>query len=233
MMQLQDIDGSLDEGKLLRTLGARRGQAKVSSGMRRRIGFWRSRLQELMTPRLVHRLIDLAGTSNGRVELSGGDCFKSPKLARTLRGAEKLCCFVATLGAGVDAEVKRCMDRNRYADAYVLDTLGSMAVEALVDRFHIDCEKRCRPEGQAVTLRFSPGYCDWPLMEQIALFARFGHDRPAGVSLTETCLMSPRKSVSGVFGILPRAVDGSVADYNPCRSCPQPRCRARRSPAVP
>ena len=232
MMQLQDIARSLDDGKLLRSLGARRGQDNVSAGVQRRIALWRRRLPELITPRLVHRIIDLHATSGDRAVLSEDACFNSPKLARTLRGADKVCCFVATIGAGLETEVKRCMEHNRFADAYVLDTLGSMVVEALVDRFHIDHEKTRKSKGQAVTLRFSPGYCDWPLMEQIDLFARFGKTRPAGVQLTETCLMSPQKSISGVFGILPRGVDGSVADYNPCRSCRQPRCIARRAPAV-
>lgn len=231
MMQRQILESSLDNGKLLRSLGARRGQGKVSAGMQRRIDRWRRRLPELIQPKMVHRMVPLRSAQKGCLHLADGGVFKSPKLARTLREADTVCCFVASIGADLEAEVQRCMARNRFADAYVLDTLGSLVVEALVERFHLTHEEQMRARGRGVTLRFSPGYCDWPVLEQVPLFDRFEQRRPAGIRLTETCLMRPRKSISGVFGIVPRVVDGSVADYNPCRSCAQRNCKARRGSA--
>jgi len=229
MLNVAQITCSLDEGKLMRSLGANRRSKSISVSMKRRILNWRLKLPELLSPKLDHCTVDIAVASNGRIMLNNGTLFYSPKLARTVQAADALCCFVATIGSQLEVEVQRCMANNHYADAFILDTLGSMSVEALVDRFHTARERQFKSQGQGVTLRFSPGYCDWHLTDQIPLFSLFKKAVPAGVRLTETCLMSPQKSISGVFGILPRDIGQSVANYNPCKSCGQPRCRARRT----
>jgi hypothetical protein len=41
--------------------------------------------------------------------------------------------------------------------------------------------------------------------------------------------MAPRKSVSGIFGILPEGVAADTAYYNPCNECPKTDCIARRA----
>ncbi len=229
MLNVAQITCSLDEGKLMRSLGASRKSKSISVSMQRRILNWRLKLPELLNPRLDHCTVNIAVASNGRIMLNDGTRIYSPKLARTLQAADTLCCFVATIGSQLEIEVQRCMADNHYADAYILDTLGSMSVEALVDRFHTSRERQFKSQGRGVTLRFSPGYCDWHLTDQISLFSQFKKTPPAGVRLTETCLMSPQKSISGVFGILPRDIGQSVATYNPCKACGQPRCRARRA----
>src|SRR5262245_33730301 len=53
------------------------------------------------------------------------------------------------------------------------------------------------PQGLALTLPYSPGYCGMALTEQRALFAVLGGDR-VGVRLSADCTMVPLKSVSGL-----------------------------------
>ncbi|MGB5263413.1 MAG: vitamin B12 dependent-methionine synthase activation domain-containing protein, partial [Lutimonas sp.] len=52
----------------------------------------------------------------------------------------------------------------------------------------------------AITNRYSPGYCDWKVVDQQKLFSFFPENF-CGVSLSETSLMRPIKSVSGIVGI--------------------------------
>lgn len=212
----------------MRSLGARRRPTRLSAGLRQRLDYWQEKLPKLLDPRVSHKIVGLNGRDSDCLRLPGGICFRSPKLARTLQNATKVCCFIATVGPGLETAVNACMARNRYSDAFILDAIGSMAAEALIDGFHRDYEQQCRKQGEGVTLRFSPGYCDWDIGDQIHLFSLFNDEHPAGVQLTETCLMSPCKSVSGVFGILPVASGSSLDKYNPCRSCGQPHCRGRR-----
>jgi hypothetical protein len=219
---------SLDQEKLMRSLGARRRPTRLSAGLRQRLDYWQEKLPRLLAPRVAHRVVALNSSDADRLCLANGTRFGSTKLAKTLEDATALCCFVATIGRGIETAVNTCTAKNRYSDAFILDTLGSMAAEALIDGFHRDYERQCREQGKGVTLRFSPGYCDWDITDQIHLFSIFKEDRPADVQLTETCLMSPCKSVSGVFGILPVDSGSRLDKYNPCRSCSQPRCRARR-----
>lgn len=179
---------------------------------------------ELVTPSLYHRIIKIDSIKNGTVYLHGGPNFKSPKLTKAMKNCEDVICFTATIGSGVEREVSRLTDENRLSSAYILDSMGSTVIEGMVDRFHKSMERRYKARGKGVTLRFSPGYCDWPITEQKKLFRALDLNR-MDIELTDTCLMRPRKSVSGIFGILSSS---NITPYNPCIECKKKDCPARR-----
>jgi hypothetical protein len=70
----------------------------------------------------------------------------------------------------------------------------------------------------------SPGSLeDWPISEQPKLFSLFGDtERSVGVKLTDSLLMIPRKSISG---ILFPSEEGFVS----CRLCPRENCPSRKA----
>ena len=163
----------------------------------------------------------------GRIYLEDGTVFKSPKLTRAVSGSDRLICFITTLGKGIDSEISRMMRQTSLSEAYVLDALGSVAVESVAERFHRYMETRYRENSKAVTLRFSPGYCDWPIIEQKKLVRLFDSDG-IGVQLQDSCLMQPRKSISAVFGVYPVYENPPPPPYNPCLDCSKIDCSARR-----
>lgn len=227
-MILENFQKSFDTGKVLRLLGARRGR-RVSPASQRRIDLLTENIQELLKPQLSYRILGIAKINRVDIRLSEGTCFKSPKLARALAGAETVCCFLATVGPAVDMEIQSLMQRRRFADAYVLDAMGSMSVENVVEQFYQRMARKQTEKNAAATLRFSPGYCDWPIQQQRPLFRIFDKTDTPAVSLNASCLMTPSKSVSGLFGLLPPGAKGPPAAYNPCRSCTKRDCIARRS----
>ncbi|MCF0209200.1 MAG: methionine synthase, partial [Bacteroidaceae bacterium] len=74
------------------------------------------------------------------------------------------------------------------------------------------------------TNRFSPGYCGWHVREQKLLFSTFPLAEPCGVKLTDSCLMLPIKSVSGVIGI---GENVRKLEYT-CGLCDYANCYKRR-----
>ena len=74
-----------------------------------------------------------------------------------------------------------------------------------------------------ITNRYSPGYCGWQVAEQHKLFQLIP-DNYCGIRLTESALMDPVKSVSGIIGI------GENVKINPytCRMCDMPDCVYRK-----
>jgi hypothetical protein len=134
--------------------------------------------------------------------------------------------FTATLGPAIDLEIRRLTQNNCLSDAFIIDTMGSVAVEQLVERFYQLMRSYFINQGKGVTLRFSPGYCDWPLQEQRKVFRLVKGDL-IGVQLTDSCLMTPQKSVSGIFGIT-KDVESGQKPYNPCSICGKLDCSARR-----
>ena len=55
-----------------------------------------------------------------------------------------------------------------------------------------------------LTDRFSPGYGDMPLDDQHALFRILNVSRRIGISLSESGLMIPQKSVTALIGVADR-----------------------------
>ncbi|UCF02307.1 MAG: hypothetical protein JSV14_01180 [Deltaproteobacteria bacterium] len=217
------IQPTIENDELAKLLG---GQKKKSlpKSIRKKVRTARQKLNKLVKPSLHYRIVKPSAMDNDVVQLDEAIEFTSAKLAKTLKNAEEIVCFVGTIGTGVENEVNRLLGKQKLADAYILDAMASVAVENMIDRFQNLMEIRFSAEDRTVTLRFSPGYCDWPVSQQKKLFNIF-NPKQLNVELLDSCLMKPRKSVSGVFGITPQGSES----YNPCRDCPTRRCESRRN----
>jgi hypothetical protein len=204
--------------------GARRGRA--SRPTEKKLEFWTKHLRYLIRPLLVYSIRPVEEITGSFIHLEDGPKLRSAKMARALRGSEAVVCFVATIGAKIEEEIRHLTVENHLSDAFIVDTIGSVAVEQLVEAFHgLVGEDRRKIDG-GVTLRFSPGYCDWSIDEQRKLFDLIDAEL-IGVEINHSCLMEPRKSVSGIFGLSATTNEAS-AQYNPCMHCGKKDCIARR-----
>jgi hypothetical protein len=82
----------------------------------------------------------------------------------------------------------------------VYDILGSITVEKATDNIQEFLAADCKASELGISDRFSPGYCEWSVSEQQMLFDLMPK-RFCGVTLSESSLMSPIKSVSGIIAI--------------------------------
>lgn len=215
---------SPDEGILEDILNERHGR-RLRRSLRREGREIDRLLRRWIDPRLSYTIRKIVSTDGGRVLLEDGTVFESRKLARTVRGCRELLCFIATIGPGIDHAVRDFAAQNRLTDMYAIDTIGSIMVEEVVETFHTLMKEKSHANREGVSLRFSPGYCDWPVTEQRKLFALADAGR-INVTLSPSFLMFPRKSVSGVFGI---GSDVHTPPYNPCLQCGKRDCPARRT----
>ena len=218
---------SLDHNQLGRLL-KRREFGRFSDFNFRGRGDLNDSLQELASPALSCRTRKIKGIEGDKVYFDKGVCLKSPILARVLEPCEEAVFFIVTIGRGVEGEVARLNNEGRLTEAYILDRLGSLTAEHSVKAFYERMKRYHEKKGYGVTLRFSPGYCDWPITEQEKLFLLVDAES-IGVTMTASCLMQPRKSVSGVFGLFPLSAHGKPFMYNPCRYCDNKDCNARRN----
>lgn len=122
----------------------------------------------------------------------------SRTIAALLRKSEEGVVFIATAGG----EFQRWLDEiSASGDAlrlFVADAIGTTIVETMGDYM-----ERCLEEElgeKKHTNRFSPGYCGWNIEEQFKLFSLFDSEN-CGVTLNESFLMHPIKSISGVIGV--------------------------------
>ena len=152
----------------------------------------------LCSLRLCYRRVSVKHTETG-VEIEGFS-LPSADLARRLAKCNEAILLTATAGLALDRYIAR-EGRISPARALCAQALGTERVEALCDAFCEQMNETLHSEGARLTSRFSPGYGDLPLTAQHALFALLSPEKHVGVTLTDTLLMSPTKSVSAITGI--------------------------------
>ena len=121
-------------------------------------------------------------------------------LTSQLRKAEKAAVFVCSIGTGMETWAKQMLRTGEPAMSYFVDTIASVTTENVTDLLHDRIAQKMSEHGLKITNRYSPGYCNWPVSEQHLLFSLLPQNF-CGITLTESALMLPIKSVSGVIGI--------------------------------
>lgn len=142
-----------------------------------------------------------------------------------IKYSEKVAFFLCTAGPGIGEWSKKLMSEGEMMKGYVVDVVGSEVVETAMDKIQDLLKEEMIHEGLNITNRYSPGYCGWNVSEQQKLFKLFPENF-CGIRLSDTSLMYPVKSVSGVIGI-----GKNVKKNNyPCKICDDKDCiyRGRR-----
>lgn len=149
-----------------------------------------------------------------------------PIITKRLRTASTVAFFVCSIGKQFEEWSKHETDSGDLLKGYILDLIASEVVEGVADQMELQLDEIISGRGWKRTNRYSPGYCDWSVSEQHKLFSFFP-PHPCGVSLTDSALMLPIKSISGVIGLGPNAIR---KDYE-CSLCNLEHCFMRRNPA--
>ncbi len=117
-----------------------------------------------------------------------------------LKGSEAIGFFLASAGQGISRRITGLTQKGDHLLSYVYDAFGSVIVQKAVDKLIDRIEESARLNGWGISDPFSPGYCDWSVSEQQLLFTFFPEGF-CGVTLSESSLMMPLKSVSGIIGM--------------------------------
>ena len=171
-----------------------------------------------VNPKAIYDICYVEGRTAGTVTINGVT-FTSRVLRVNLDQVHRVFPFVVTCGRelehvpGVDGDPLR---------EYWLDHLRIAALRAAGERVRAHIEATYQP---GRTSSMSPGsLADWPITQQTQLFALLGDVEGAiGVRLTESFLMLPMKSVSGMH--FPTEIS-----FHSCSLCPRKDCPGRSAP---
>jgi hypothetical protein len=143
--------------------------------------------------------------------------------------ATRLALFAVTLGEPICSRIAALFAGRDFALASMLDAAASVATERAGDVLERLFQDRLLADpataGQHL-LRYSPGYCGWHLSGQKALFELL-KPREIGVSLRESYLMEPLKSMTGVIVSGEGRIHLFRPDYPFCEACVTHSCRPR------
>ena len=161
-------------------------------------------------------------TEEGTASVNDTVFLTGKTVTANLRQAASVALFVCTAGSELEKYSREQMKSGNMPEGYIADFLGSVIVETAMDKIHAHLAEEMLAKGSGTTNRFSPGYCGWNVAEQQKLFKLI----PPGlcsVSLSESSLMKPIKSVSGIIGIGPGLKNMPYS----CNKCEENECSHR------
>ena len=123
----------------------------------------------------------------------------SRDLGRNLAGCSKVALLAATIGPQVDALIRRHSSLDPVY-ASILQATGAMYIEEVIDLVNSEIKKIAEAQGLETRPRYSPGYGDVPLQVQKDFFRLLPCTR-IGLTLMDTLIMAPEKSVTAFVGI--------------------------------
>lgn len=136
-------------------------------------------------------------------------------MAAHLSGCHWVCLLAVTLGSGVDGLLRR-LSATDVARATATDSLASTLIEQVSDQLEKALRTDLEGKGNYLTGRFSPGYGDSSLELQLRLCTLLDTSRKMGLSVTDTLLLTPRKSITALLGVADHPVTGKRAGCAHC-----------------
>jgi len=171
----------------------------------------------VMTAKAIYKVSYIDSKSDDSVMIEGVP-FRSKVLSKHFDKVERVFPYVVTIGAGLDDMEKASGD---LLEKYYLDLIGNAALVNVREHLKKCLATRYALEGLSY---MGPGQLkDWPLEEQRPLFALLGDVESAvGVTLSDSLLMIPRKSLSGIY--FPTEIP-----FMACQLCPKESCPSRKA----
>lgn len=218
------IDIEIDRKKVYHYVGYG-ADYKLSTRISSLIDEYIENAHHLIEPSYSYVIRGIQRVQGSSVSIEGSIVFESKVIARLLKRCHKVAVFLVTIGKRLEEMACRLAENGLILQSAVLDAIGSDAAERAADFAHGRIGEIANDQGLSISQRFSPGYCDWDIGQQKMVFRAVDGDA-VGISLTETCLMIPRKSISGIIGI--GHSNGGVGEYDLCKTCKKYDCPSRR-----
>lgn len=181
--------------------------------------------RSLAQPKIISARMRVVSARRNTARLERGITFTGKRLVASLNDAQFVRLFLITIGDGIEHLATSLMHRNEHLHGYILDRIGSLAVESAANAAEGVLRRRYESKGKSVSMRVSPGYCDWPIEEQAEVARALDFSR-IGVSITRTQMMVPKKSISGLVAIAPKG--RYTGNTSPCGVCDTKGCSYRR-----
>ena len=210
-----------NDRELLRYLGCKNGTVP-DENTKVLIDQCKQELEQAASPRVTWREYPLS-IQDHVIDMT---CFqtRSKSLERNLKDCEQILLFAATLGSQVDVLLHR-YNMIQMSKAVVMQAASVAMLETFCDEENQKLKEAYQEKDWYLRPRFSPGYGDFPLECQRQIAPALELSKRIGVTLTDSLLMAPSKSVTAVIGLsrLPRncTVQG-------CEVCAKRDCAYRR-----
>jgi len=154
----------------------------------------------------------------------GSMSIESNNLAKNLDGCEAVILFALTCGAQID-RLMASKSSTEPSKALTISAIATTLCEAYADSLCAELESYFKKQELYLRSRFSPGYGDFELEFQKDIVAQTEAVKRCSITLTDSLMLVPSKSVTGIIGL------GKEPTHCPpagCEACIKTDCRYRR-----
>jgi len=217
MEVLDNIPVKLDPGEVLKRLRLGDKSQHIENSVQQIIEI----VRPIVRPKAIYEVSYVDNKNEDSLDV-GGTRFTSRVLRVNLDKIERVFPYIATCGSEVD---EITIPSEHLMENFYLDTIKGMVLGSAISYLK-DYLTRNYALGQVTHM--NPGSLDdWPVTQQKELFSIFGNVEDCiGVKLTESYLMIPLKSASGIY--FPTQIK-----FESCQLCPREECSGRRAPYDP
>ncbi len=148
----------------------------------------------------------------------------SRNLQTNLKDCKQVVLFAATLGTEVDRLIRKTQIVDM-AKAVVMQACAATLLEEFCDELQKEVTEQLQQQGKYIRPRFSPGYGDFSISHQRDFISLLDTPKTIGLSMTDSYMLTPTKSVTAVIGISDIATN-CIA--NTCENCKKTDCKYKR-----
>jgi len=211
-----------DKKEILRYLGYRPEQ-DLEQSIEHSITQKIVEIQKIIQPRMIYKRFPLLWQTENTIEIADL-VIKSENLARNLKDCASVYCMAATLGVGVDRLLTRAA-AIRMSDTVIYQAIAAATIEEFCDEINEKIRREAAEQGLYCRPRFSPGYGDFSVQYQPDFARLLDAPRKIGLTVTDSCLLVPMKSVTAIIGL---SITPQPCHKKGCESCDKTDCAFRR-----
>lgn len=182
-----------------------------------------NQLKSILQPYCSYVIITGKEINMDQIQIDGLLFTPGRIITHSLTNAEYYVIFAVTLGEDFDNYSNQLKRKGEIVNVFVADSIGSIIAEACVSFLKDQLEMEFSSKNMKITNSYSPGYCDWKLTEQKKIFQLLSQV-DTKIHLTDSCLMMPIKSVTGIIAV---GKDVKKKSYG-CDICKMPNCVKRK-----
>lgn len=180
-------------------------------------------LQKCVSIKSIYNIfpLNLSGTS---IQIGSHYKIESRNLSKNLLECNEIILFAATLGPQPDLLMKKYtkIDMTR---AVIIQATAAAMIEQYCDTIQKKIEKELLEKKLFLRPRFSPGYGDFNINHQRDMISLLDCPRKIGLTVTDSMMLTPSKSVTAVMGI---SVKNKQCHIKGCEVCTKLDCEFRR-----
>ena len=182
--------------------------------------------KQKINPRYTFRVYSIKQKYKGIIELEGTNLIlESNDLYEILKDCNECILMAATLGINIEKDIKKysCTELTK---EIIIDSCATTAIEEVCDRVQNEIENNILKNGQYLTFRYSPGYGDLSIEKNTEILTILNGQKEIGLTITNSGIMIPRKSVIAIIGITDKKVEQDKTSCSTCKN--KSKCKFKK-----